>query len=260
MNRQHPTAPRCGLAAALICLFALASTAASAQDIKATVQIEAGGQPAMTMDYWMSDDSVRIDMAQQQAVSIIWKSGDAPGMLMIMHDQRRYMEWGEQQFQMMRQMMQRMAGAGGGADDSSSVNIDSISFEPTGQTETIGPWSATRVRMTGLESGQEGTLWVASELDSGLFELFARMGDALEAMQMPMLGGGAGGPQQQLMRYRQMSNATGLPDGGVVRLDANDQNGATTITLQSLDEGPFADDPFAPPAGYEKMQMPTIPE
>ena len=176
MNRQHPTAPRCGLAAALICLFALASTAASAQDIKATVQIEAGGQPAMTMDYWMSDDSVRIDMAQQQAVSIIWKSGDAPGMLMIMHDQRRYMEWGEQQFQMMRQMMQRMAGAGGGADDSSSVNIDSISFEPTGQTETIGPWSATRVRMTGLEPGQEGTLWVASELDSGLFELFARMG------------------------------------------------------------------------------------
>ena len=114
--------------------------------------------------------------------------------------------------------------------------------------------------MTGLESGQEGTFWVASELDSGLFELFARMGDALAAMQMPMLGGGAGGPQQQLMRYRQMSNATGLPDGGVVRLDANDQNGATTITLQSLDEGPFADDPFAPPAGYEKMQMPAIPE
>ena len=220
------------------------------------MQIEAGGQPAMTMDYWMSDDSVRIDIAQPQAVSIVFKSGDAPGMLMIMHGERRYMELGEQ----MLQMMQEMAGAGGGADSSSSVNIDSISFEPTGQTETIGPWSAIGVRMTGLESGQEGTLWVASELDSGLFELFAGMGDALEAMQMPMLGGGAGGPHQQLIRYQQMSNATGLPDGGVVRLDANDQNSATTITLQSLDEGPFADDPFAPPAGYEKMQMPNIPE
>ena len=160
----------------------------------------------------------------------------------------------------MLQMMQRMAGAGGDAGDSSSVNIDSIRFDPTGQTETIGPWSATGVRMTGLESGQEGTLWVAAELDSGLFELFARMGDALEAMRMPMLGGGGAGPQQQLMRYRQMSNAIGLPDGGVVRLDVNDQNGATTITLQSLDEGPFAGDSFAPPAGYEKMQMPNIPE
>jgi len=255
MDLRHPALAHHGLAAALICLFALATTA-SAQDLKATVQIEAGGQPAMTMDYWMSDDSVRIDIARPQAISIIWKSGDAPGMLMIMHGERRYMEFGEQ----MLQMMQRMAGAGGGDDTSSSVNIDSIRFEPTGQTETIGPWRATGVRMTGLESGQEGTLWVAAELDSGLFELFARMGDALEAMRMPMLGGGGAGPQQQLMRYRQMSNAIGLPDGGVVRLDVNDQNGATTITLQSLDEGPFAGDSFAPPAGYEKMQMPNIPE
>ena len=139
----------------------------------------------------MSDESVRIDIAQPQAISIVFTSGDAPGMLMIMHGERRYMEFGEQ----MLQMMQQMAGAGGDADNSSSINIDSVRFEPTGQTETIGPWSATGVRMTGLESGQEGgTLWVASELDSGLFELFARMGDALEAMQMPMLGGGADGP------------------------------------------------------------------
>ena len=255
MSRHHPTSARSGLAA-LVCLFALAGTTATAQDIKATVQIETGDQPAMTMDYWASDEGVRIDIAQPQAVSIVFKSGDAPGMLMIMHSERTDMELGEQ----MLQMMQRMAGAGGGADNSSSLNIDSVSFEPTGQTETIGPWSATGVRMTGLESGQEGTFWVVSELDSGLFELFARMGDALEAMQMPMLGGGAGGPQQQLMRYQQMSTARGLPDGGVVRLDANDQNGATTITLLSLDGGPFADDPFAPPDGYKKMQMPSIPE
>ena len=254
MSLHRPTATRSGVAA-LVCLFALSGTTLTAQHIKATVQIETGDQPAMTMDYWAGDEGVRIDIAQPQAVSIVFKSGDSPGMLMIMHSERTYMELGEQ----MLQMMQRMAG-GGGADTSSSVNIDSVSFEPTGQTETIGPWSATGVRMTGLESGQEGTFWVASELDSGLFELFARMGDALTAMQMPMLGGGAGGPQQQLMRYQQMSNARGLPDGGVVRLDANDRNGATTITLLSLDGGAFADDPFAPPAGYEKMQMPSIPE
>ena len=260
MNLQHPTSTRFVLMAGLSCLFALAGTTASAQNIKATVQIEAGDQQAMTMDYWMSDESVRIDIAQPLPLSLVWKSGDAPGLLMIQHGERRYIEWGEQQFQMMRQMMQQIAGPGGGDDDSSSINIDSVSFEPTGQTETIGPWNATGVRMTGLKSGQDATLWVASELDSGLFELFASMGDALEAMQMPMLGGGAGGPQQQVLRYQQMSTAAGLPEGGVVRLDADDPNGATTITLQSLDEGPFADDPFAPPAGYEKMQMPNIPE
>jgi hypothetical protein len=242
--------------AALACLAT--SSTAQAQDVKATVQIEPPGGPAMTMDYWMSSQGVRIDIAQPQAVSIVMKSGDAPGMLMIQHGEQRYIEWGEQQFQMMRQMMERLpAGAGGtgGSDTSSSVNLDSVRFEPTGQTETIGPWSATEVRMTGLEAGQDATIWIASDLDSGLFEVFARMGDALEAMQMPMLGGGAGGPQEELMRYRQMTDAAGLPSGGVVRLNAD-----VTITLQSLDAGPFADDPFAPPAGYEKMQMPNIPE
>ena len=259
MSLEHASIPRHAALAALICLFGLASTTASAQAIKATVQIEAAGQPPMTMDYWMSDESVRIDLAQPQAVSIVWKSGDAPGMLMIMHGERRYIEWGEAQFQMMRQMMQSVAGAGGGDSTNSSVNVDSVRFEPTGQTETIGPWTATGVRITGLGPGQEGTMWVAPEISSGLFELFARMGDALEAIQLPMLGGGLGGPQQQLMRYQQMSSAAGLPEGGVVRLNASDQNGPTTITLQSLAEGPFAE-AFAAPAGYEKMQMPNIPE
>jgi hypothetical protein len=235
----------------------LAGTTAWAQDIKATVEIEPAGQASMSMDYWMSDDAVRIDMAQGQEMSIIWKSGDTPGMLMVQHAERRYIEWGEQQFQMMRQMMQRMAGAGGGGGggDSADPDLDSVRFEPTGETETIGPWTATGVRMTGLEPGQEGTIWVAAELDSGLFELFARMGDALGAMQMPMLGGGASGPQGQLTRYLTMKDAAGLPDGGVVRINAD-----ATITLQSLEQGPFAEDPFAPPAGYEKMQMPNIPE
>ena len=245
-----------GLAVGTLVVSAV-TVGAQSGDVKATVQIEAAGQPAMTMDYWLSDENVRIDIAQPQAASIVWKSGDAPGMLMIQHGERRYIEWGEQQFQMMRQMMERMPGNGGG--DSAGADLESVRFEPTGQTETIGPWSATGVRITGMAPGQEGTMWVAADLESGLFELFARIGDALDAMQMPMMGGGRGGPQQQLMRYRQMTDVAGLPDGGVVRLNANDENGPTTITLQSFDEGPFADDPFVPPAGYERMQMPNIP-
>ncbi|MBQ00163.1 MAG: hypothetical protein CL477_20200 [Acidobacteria bacterium] len=255
MMSETPAGARRRLLALVALACVATSTTAWAQDIKATVQIEAPGAPAMSMDYWMSDDAVRIDIAQPQAVSLVWMSGSAPGMLMIQHGERRYIEWGEQEFQMMRQMMERMPGAAGGGGSSPGVDPDSVRFEPTGQTETIGPWSATAVGITGMEAGQEATIWVAAELDSGLFELFARMGDALQAMQMPMFGGGASGPQQQLMRYRQMKDAAGLPAGGVVRLNAD-----ATITLQALEEGPFADDPFTPPAGYEKMQMPNIPE
>jgi hypothetical protein len=249
--------PRRAVLASLVCLAGLAGTTASAQDIQATVQIEAAGQPAMTMDYWTSEESVRLDLSQPMAVSIVFTSGDAPGMLMIQHGERRYIEFGAAQLQMMRQLL---SGAGGGGESPGAVNLDSVGFEPTGQTETIGPWTATAVRITGLEPGQESTMWIAPDLASGLFELLASMGDALEAMQMPLLGGGAGGLPQQLTRYQQMSTAAGLPEGGVVRLNASDQNGPTTITLQSLAEGPFAEDPFAPPAGYEKMQMPSLPE
>jgi hypothetical protein len=170
----------------------------------------------MSMEYWMGAESVRIDMAQGQAVSIVWTSGASPTMLMIQHAERRYMEWGDQECQTMRQMMQRMPGTGGGGD-APEVSVDDIRFE-----------------------------------------LSARMGDALEEMQMPMMGGGLGGAQSRLARYTQMKNVAGLPDGGVVRVNANDPNGATTITLQSIDVGPFGDNPFAPPAGYEKMQMPSF--
>ena len=90
-----------------------------------------------------------------------------------------------------------------------------------------------------------------------MFELFGRMGDALETMQMPMMGGA--GPQDQLKRYREIQNAAGVPDGGVVRMNMNDQNGTTNITLQSLEQG-FFGDALNPPAGYEKMQMLNLPE
>ena len=245
-----------GLAAGAL-LVSTVTVGTQSGNVKATVQIEAAGQPAMTMDYWLSDERVRIDIAQPQAASIVWTAGAAPSMLMIQHGERRYIEWGDQEFQMMRQMMQRMPGGGGG--DSSAVNLDDVRFEPTGQTETIGPWSATGVRITGMAPGQEGTVWVASDLDSGLFELFAGMGDALEAIQMPMLGGGGGWPA---------AAADALPADAGRRRSARRRGRAaerdrrerpTTITLQSFEQGPFADDPFAPPAGYERMQLPTIP-
>ena len=252
MSRTRVTSSGRTLLVALIGIIALPGTAVWAQDVKATVLIETPGQPPMAMDYWASDEGVRIDIPQQN-VSIVLTSGASPTMLMIQHRERRYMEMGKQQLDMMRQLMQRMPNARGGGDASPSVNLDNVRFELTGQTETIGPWSANEVRVTGMPQGQDGTVWVASALDSGLFELFARMGDALEAMQMPMLGGGGDGPQQQLMRYRQMKDAAGLPDGGVVRLNAD-----VTITLQAIEQGPFAGDPFTGPAGYARTEMPSI--
>ncbi len=245
--------PRAVLIAIASCLVFMVGIA-HAQDVKATVQIAAAGQSPMSMAYWATGDGIRIDIAQPQEVSIVWTSGASPTMLMIQHAERRYMEVGAEQLQLMQQMMQRMPNAGGGSDDS-KINVDDLIFEPTLERETIGDWTAMGVRVSGPE-GEDSKVWIAADLDIGLFELFARMGDVLEAMQMPMMGGA--GPQDQLTRYLEMRNATGLPDGGVVRMDMNDENGATNITLQALDQGSFPD-ALAPEPGYQKMQMPNFP-
>ncbi len=71
MSLPHPISLRYTVAAALLSLCVLGSATALAQDVKATAQIETAGQSAMTMDYWTGDNSIRIDMAQPQAMSII---------------------------------------------------------------------------------------------------------------------------------------------------------------------------------------------
>lgn len=72
-----------------------------------------------------------------------------------------------------------------------------------------------------------------------------------------MLGGVTAGPQR-LIQFRQMGDATNLPSGGAVRLTVTDPIGTSNITLQSLERVSFSEDPFAPPAGYEPTQMPSV--
>ena len=69
----------------------------------------------------------------------------------------------------------------------------------------------------------------------------------------------AGGGPQQFLQLRSLAEAQGLPDGRVVRIVSNDDNGAAIITLLNVETGPLPDDTFEPKAGYEKMQMPVIP-
>ena len=253
MNDTQGTSRGRSLLLALATGLALPSAVASAQHIQATVLIETTDQAPVSMDYWATDKGVRIDLAQPQRMSIVWISGPPPKMLIIQHANQRYTEIGEQMFQMMRQMMQQMAA--GGASTTGAIDVENLTFEPTGQTQTVSSWTASEVRITGMEAAQNAMLWITSDLDTGLFDLLARMTEPLDAMQMPLLGGGTTGPER-LMQFRHIADAAGLPDGGVVRLTATDPNGATEITLQSLERDPFSEDPLAPPTGYEPAQMP----
>ena len=227
--------------------------AQSADDVKAVMRIETDGQPPLDMEYSLGQEKMRLDMPQD--VSVISTTGDNPSMLMIQHPQKRYIEWGSQQLEMMRQMLQRMQGGSGGTEPD-IFDPTTLQFEQTGQTQQIGSWNAFEVLMQGSD-GQEGALWLTTDAEIGLFELSLRAAEAASMLQNPMAGGGGG--SQQFLQYRSLAEAQGLPEGRVVRIVSSEDNGGATITLISVETGPLPVDTFEPPAGYEQMQMPAIP-
>jgi len=226
--------------------------AQAADDIKAVMRIETDGQPAMDMGYALGQEKMRLDMSLD--LSIVSMTGDNPGMLMIQHAEKRYMEWGPQQLAMMQRMRERVQGGGG--QDADSFDPTTLRFERTGQTQQIGSWNAFEVLMHGSD-GQEGALWLTTETEIGLFELSARAAKSASMFRNPMTGGGGGGPQQ-FQRLRRLAEAQGLPDGRVVRIVSTD-NGGGVITLASVETGPLPGDTFEAPAEYELTQMPVIP-
>ena len=251
---------RPGLAAALLASGLLLGTpgggrvAAQAPDeFKAVMQIETADQPTMQMEYYLGPQRMRMDLAQ--GMSVIWFSGDAPRMLMVQHAEQRYIRWGPEQLKMMQRMLQRMQTQG--ANGSAEVDVSRLSFEETGRREQIGEWDAFEVRVTGMDD-EAAAFWMTTDIDLGLFEVSQHVAEAADALRMPMAGGAAAG-SQQLLQYQSFLDAQGLPDARVVRMNIDAEGQPTTIALLSMDPGPLPPDTFDPPAGYEQMQMPSIP-
>jgi len=227
----------CVRSAGVTFAIALASTSAQAQDLRATVQVSGAGQSDISMAFTATADGIRINMSQPQPMSIIWRGGPPPRMLVVQGAQ--CMEMGEQAFQMMQQMQGQIGG------DGTQLNIDDLQFQLTGEQETIGPWTARGVLVTGMDDGQEATVWISSDLDVGLLELLTRMGDAFESMPI-------GRNVSQLAQFREIRETAILPEGGVVQLTTNSAAGSTELTLQEIALGSFSlDEPS------NCQQMPT---
>ena len=230
--------------------------AAQSNEVAVTMQIESGGgEPVMEMQYWLGPDRLRMDVPQ--GASVIWFGGSQPRMLMVQHAERRYIEWGTPQLDMMRRMMHGMKQMpqGTGTPSINAFDPSQLKFEETGQRGRIGEWDAFEVRMTGLPRDQTGELWLTNDTETGMFELMARLGDVLDALQLPMMSGGS---HPQLQKYRNMAAAQGLLGGRVVRIVSHDGDDTTTITLMGIEPGPFPADTFQPPSGYQQMQMPMM--
>ena len=228
--------------------FTVRSVSAQSEELKAVLRIAAADAPAMDMEYFLGPDRVRLDVPQ--GMSLIWKGGASPTILILMHAQNTYLEMAEQQLKMMAQMLQ--ASSTGGSDQPSAIDPSQMQFETTSNHEQVGSWDAVEVIMSG-PTGQEGSLWFTTDVETGLFELMARAAGAASALQMPMASGGMAAAQQ-FLRYEAIADAAGLPKGRVVRIDSVDGDQSSSITLASLEPGPLPADTFEAPAGY-KQQM-----
>jgi len=234
-------------------LLPIDTTAQTDDDIRAVMQIESAGQPAMEMELFLAENRSRMNMSAE--MSLISVSGDNPKMVMVQHPAQSYIEFGGQQLQMMQQMMQQMPNAGaaqGGVD----YDPSQLQFSQTGETAQIGPWSAFEVDMTD-STGSRGALWLTTDTNVGLFEVMSRVASAASILSSPMAGGG--GVSTQFLQFQAFAQAQGLPEGQVVRIVADDDNDSTVITLTKVESGPISDDTFEPPAGYTPMQMPSFP-
>ena len=136
-------------------------TSAQSGDVKAVMRVESAGEPAMDMDYYLGENRMRMDMSEE--MSLISISGDSPSMLMVQHPERRYIEWGPQQLQMMQQMP-------GIDDQASAFDPQQLQFQETGATDQIGAWNAFEVEMTNSD-GSVGSLWLTTDTEIGLFEV-----------------------------------------------------------------------------------------
>jgi hypothetical protein len=244
------------IAAGLLPFAGIAAIGAEEAHFKGALRTESTGQAVMETSFWVSAEQLRMDTTQPMAMTVIWSFGAKPSLHMILHDKRVYVEWGPKELENARQMVQRAN------QRTSSKDVDELRFEPTGAHATVGGKNAFEVRLQ-IEEKEDGrSIWLSSDVDYGLVEFFAHYARALHGTtQFPMtgtdndplgLGNGFSLPLDKL------GSAGGL-DGRVVRI-VDDGSGSeppmpTTITLHSVESGPFSDDPFDVPDGYVRKNQ-----
>ena len=241
----------------LLCSLVMepAITFVTAQDTDVKVQIEAesSGQSAANLELYLSENRMRLDISGD--VSVISHSGDSPRMIIVQHPDQQYTDWGADQLRMIENLMQQVqnTSANPSAEDTTS---DRLEFAQTGQTTQIGPWNAFEVKMDD-SSGNRGTLWLTKDVDVGLLELLSRALDGASLLSSPLASGV--GSAMNFQQFQALSEAQGLPEGHIVRVTSEAENGTTTVTMTNIETEPLPTELFNPPADYTQSDMPAIP-
>lgn len=219
-------------------------------------EVVSAGEAPNLIKLWVAGDRMRFETPGQMA--LVWIGGADGRMMMIQHQQRMYLEWTAEQMKAMGQMM-------GGAMQESGAEEDEMSEPPTftrtGNTKTVGEWSAYEVRVEHPEQTGDTTMWFSEDVAVDPAQLMQSVASSMESMQAPMLGGMGGGDASgfgMLASAREMMARMNMPAGFPVQIITTEGGDTTTITLKAVRQGPLEASVFEAPAGYQKMQMPGI--
>lgn len=205
-------------------LFLLLFTLATfAQDFegKVVMNIQGDGEN-MDMNYLVKGDKIRIEVEEQENAAIIFDN-TTKKMMIIMPDQKMYME-------MDMQAMEKMA------QNEMNKADDTGDFKMTGETKTISGYECEKWIYT--DNGEETVAWMTKDIGNFMM------------MSNPMMGNEAPEWQQKL-------SGEGYFPMQVVHKDASGQEDAT-MTVKSVEKKSLESSLFSAPSGFQKMEMPMM--
>ena len=210
-------------------LTAVQSFAAGGFEGKVTFAMSGGKGRPQVMDYTMKGSVLRMDInAEGHTVSSIMDMGKRE-MTMLMPEQHMYM---------VMPMKLPPEAAAKAKEMESTAEI-----EKTGKTETILGYKCQQVLVK--DKGVVTEMWLAEGLGN-----FMGMGNGGGSP----FGGGRGGPAAPSKWEQALKGVGGFP----LRVISRDASNKETYKMEvtKIAPGPQPDSAFAPPAGYQKFQMP----
>ena len=189
-------------------------------------------------------------------MSLIWIGGDGGGMSMIMHPQKIYMGYSMEDIEKMAEQTRARPPeqTRSSAEDWETPPL----FVATGNTKTVGGWSADEYRLEGPEDTPDAIFWFTTDTGAELHPVLEQLVAAIDALNTPALQSISGGmPDGGLVgamneRWDEMN----VPPGFPVEIITSEGGTNTTITVTSIEQGALDAADFEPPAGYQKMQIP----
>ena len=220
------------------------------------IETETAGEMA-SIRIWLSLNAIRIDADTQGGVSVISVGGDDGKLLMVMHQQKTYMEFAAAMMASMAGMLGQMPPE----TEEELVEATQPTLTRTGNTKQVGEWAAYEV--LAQNPGEDGGMFMWFSQDVGADfrtlaeQILTSMSSLLNSPIMSMISMAGGSDLGLFDGIQAQFEAVDMPDGFPVQIISSADGMERTSTLKAIDQdATFDTATWEPPEGYTKMRMP----